>query len=177
MKLTILTALKLLPVHIWEATHIEWIATALRLANVILPLRKPMADCVMASLSEMLVDRGCNRRVIEDRIFDGKFRLGMLDAEIYYRAYVEGKTEFFTSLAHLGGSTEALDTPNRVINHMFRMGGHYFFVWDFETLKNELERAGFTGVEKSKSGSASIPELCLDDPAHEFETLYIEATK
>lgn len=107
----------------------------------------------------------------------GRIRLGMPDAEIYYRAYVSGKTDFFAPLAHLGGSVEALDTPNRVINHMFRMGGHHHYAWDFETLKKELERAGFAGVEKSKSGSASIAELCLDDPSHAFETLYIEATK
>lgn len=232
MKLTTQLALKLFPAHTWQAMHMEWTMTRLRLMNALLPSRRQMADRV-AGLSDVKLHLGCGRRVMDgwvnvdcfsapgiDLIWDlrqplplkdgaaqllysehviehlyfdeargflaecfrllkpgGRFRLGMPDAEIYYRAYVEGKPEFFASLAHLGGSTEALDTPNRVINHMFRMGGHHFFAWDFETLKKELERAGFTGVEKSKSGHASIPELCLDDPAHEFETLYIEATK
>jgi hypothetical protein len=58
---------------------------------------------------------------------------------------------------------------------MFRMGGAHRFAWDFETLAKELSAAGFRNIRRYASGESSLPDLCLDDPAHAFETLYLEA--
>lgn len=107
----------------------------------------------------------------------GRVRLGVPDAELYVQAYVHRDEAFFYGLKNIGNPVDSLDTPIKVINQMFRMGGHHRFVWDFETLSRQLRLAGFTCVGRWTSGQSSIPELCLDDPAHALETLYVEAEK
>jgi predicted SAM-dependent methyltransferase len=107
----------------------------------------------------------------------GRLRLGVPDAGAYLRAYAEGRREFFAQLRHLGGAVRSLETPMEAINQMFRMGGHHRYAWDFETLARALTRVGFVSVLQWPAGQASLPELCLDDPAHAIETLYVEAQK
>lgn len=107
----------------------------------------------------------------------GLFRLGVPDARLYLEHYVNGDREFFTRWDHLGNTVNRLETPIEVINQMFRMGGHHLYAWDFESLEKSLRRAGFREITPCKSGEASRPELCLDDPKHAFETLYIECAK
>jgi len=107
----------------------------------------------------------------------GVVRLGVPDAGLYLRAYAGGQADFFTGLRHLGGAVNPLETPLEVINQMFRMGGHHRYAWDFETLAAALQRAGLVGVQRWESQRASRPELCLDDPQHAVETLYVEAEK
>lgn len=107
----------------------------------------------------------------------GRLRLGVPDAEIYMKHYIEGHRDFFEKLKRLGGATTDLQTPIIVINQMFRMGGHHRFAWDFETLANAVAKAGFGEIRRCSSGESSRPDLCLDDPEHAFETLYVEATK
>lgn len=107
----------------------------------------------------------------------GKLRLGVPDAELYLQAYVEGRTDFFKDLGHLGGAVKELTNPIDVINQMFRMGGAHQFAWDFAALSAALRDAGFRDIQRHRSGEASTSELCLDDPEHAFETLYVEANK
>jgi hypothetical protein len=78
---------------------------------------------------------------------------------------------------NIGNPVSALDTPIKVINQMFRLGGAHPYAWDFETLSHELAGAGFTDIGRWSSGQSSRPELCLDDPSHAPETLYVEAEK
>jgi SAM-dependent methyltransferase len=108
---------------------------------------------------------------------DGILRIGIPDAEIYLRAYISGDQPFFDELKHLGGAVNPLRTPMEVINHMFRMGACHLFAWDWPTLQLALTEAGFVSTRKGASGVASSTEICLDDPAHAFETLYVEASK
>lgn len=107
----------------------------------------------------------------------GVLRLGVPDAGLYLRAYAEGRRDFFDRLRHLGGAVVPLETPVEVINQVFRMGGHHRYAWDLETLDGALRRAGFADVRPFPPGRASRPDLCLDDPEHAFETLYVEAVK
>lgn len=107
----------------------------------------------------------------------GLIRLGVPDAEIYIRAYASGDRQFFTDLRKLGGSARCLETPMDVINQMFRMGGHHRFAWDYETLARAMTETGFQRVTRWDSGEASVEAICLDDPAHAFETLYVEGNK
>jgi len=107
----------------------------------------------------------------------GLMRIGVPDAELYLRAYVEDDGSFFKKLERLGGSTIPLSTPIDVINQMFRMGGSHLFAWDFHTLSLDLQSTGFIALTRWASGEASRPEICLDDPAHAFETVYVEAAK
>jgi predicted SAM-dependent methyltransferase len=107
----------------------------------------------------------------------GRLRIGVPDAEIYFTKYKDGDKAFFSNIKHLGGATEPLETPIDVINQMFRMGGAHLFAWDYDTMRKAMEKAGFRKIEKSTSGASSHPILCLDDPEHAFETLYVEAVK
>ncbi len=107
----------------------------------------------------------------------GRIRIGVPDAELYLRAYAEQQTDFFRELRHLGGTLTPLETPIDVINHMFRMGGHHQFAWDYQSLAHALQSIGFEQIARWPAGRASCPALCLDDPAHAFETLYVEASR
>jgi predicted SAM-dependent methyltransferase len=107
----------------------------------------------------------------------GRVRIGVPDAEAYLRAYVEGNLAFFQAAERLGGATRPLRTPMEVINQMFRMGGAHKYAWDLKTLAQSLSESGFTHIAKYQPGQASTPLLCLDDPEHAFETLYVEARK
>src|SRR6185312_6744609 len=88
-------------------------------------------------------------------------RIGVPDAALYLRRYLENQTDFFSKLRHLGGAVQPLETPIEVINQMFRMGGAHRFAWDFPTLKLGLERTGFIAIRQRSSGNTSRPELCL----------------
>lgn len=104
-------------------------------------------------------------------------RIGVPDAEIFFSNYMSGNRAYFKELRHLGGAKDPLETPIDVINQMFRMGGDHLFAWDFETMQAALLEAGFSNVTRYAPGVASSPAICLDDPAHAFETLYVEAVK
>jgi predicted SAM-dependent methyltransferase len=104
-------------------------------------------------------------------------RVGVPDAGLYYQRFVANDRSFFEPLVHLAGAVDPLDTPGKVINQMARMGGHHLVSWDFEMLAQVLSRAGFVDIRQCRSGESHIPELCLDDPARAFESLYIEARK
>lgn len=145
------------------------------------PCRDGVAELIYSEHVLEHLDRGdADRLLVELRRLlqpGGIVRLGVPDAEIYFRHYVEGNGEFFAQLQHLGGAVQPLETPIEVINQMFRMGGAHLFAWDFPTLKLALERAGFMEISQWPSGRASRPDLCLDAPEHEFETLYLEAMR
>src|SRR5262245_53692422 len=107
----------------------------------------------------------------------GWIRLGVPDACLYMQAYVRHDESFFRALANIGNPVIPLDTPIKVINQMFRMGGAHRFAWDFETLAQEVAAAGFTSIVQRVSGHSDEAELCLDDVSHAAETLYVEARK
>jgi predicted SAM-dependent methyltransferase len=107
----------------------------------------------------------------------GKIRIGVPDAEIYFRKYLENDREFFSKIKRLGGAMKPLELPIDVINQMFRMGGAHLFAWDFEAMKKSMEAAGFRNITKKASMQSSDQTLLLDDPEHAFETLYVEAEK
>jgi predicted SAM-dependent methyltransferase len=107
----------------------------------------------------------------------GRIRLGVPDAALYMKNYAANDREFFHTLRNIGNPVQPLDTPAKVINQMFRMGGAHRFAWDFETLSQELARVGFVRIVQCGSGRSSRSDLCLDDPFHAAETLYVEADK
>lgn len=118
--------------------------------------------------------RDC-RRVLAPR---GTMRIIVPDAAKYITAYCQNDTAFFGSLSGLGNASESLDTPIKVINQMFRMGGDHKFAWDFDTLLKIARAAGFSDVVKSSFGD--MPEsLAIDgtDEWRRIESLYAMATK
>jgi hypothetical protein len=107
----------------------------------------------------------------------GMLRVGVPDAAAYIQAYAKRESAFFKELEHLGGAVEPLSSPIDVINQMFRMGGHHLFAWDLQSLSALLTKIGFHNVTRWNAGTSSCTHLCLDDPAHAFETLYLECCK
>jgi predicted SAM-dependent methyltransferase len=146
-----------------------------------LPCLDNVAECVYSEHFLEHLHREDANRFLEEicRLLQpgGMVRLGVPDAELYFRKYVEGGREFFEKQRHLGGTVNALETPAEVINQMFRMGGHHRFAWDFETLAMALRKVGFIEVTRQESGVSKRPDICLDDPNHLFETLYVEGIK
>jgi predicted SAM-dependent methyltransferase len=117
------------------------------------------------------------REVFRLLVPGGRIRIGVPAAGRYLRHYVGADQDFFHALRTIGSPVQPLDTPLKVINQMFRMGGAHRFAWDFDTLSQELARAGFVQIGQWASGESSRADLCLDDPAHALETLYVEADK
>ena len=71
-------------------------------------------------------------------------------------AYYQNDRNFFNHLRGLGNATEPLDTPVKVINQMFRMGGGHKFAWDFETVSAIAKAAGFSDVNKILEGKRCV---------------------
>jgi predicted SAM-dependent methyltransferase len=107
----------------------------------------------------------------------GRLRLGVPDAERYLKAYVSQDVAFFEAVCGIGNPAVPLDSPLKVINQMFRMGGAHRYAWDFDTLSSELGRAGFVAMSRWPPGVSARDGLCLDDPSHAIETLYVEADR
>lgn len=100
-------------------------------------------------------------------------RIIVPDAEKYLVAYCRQDAAFFNALSRLGGAQSVLDTPMKVINQMFRMGGDHRFAWDFETLRGAAVAAGFTEVTRSWAGDVA-EDLAIDgtDEWRKVESLY-----
>jgi predicted SAM-dependent methyltransferase len=108
----------------------------------------------------------------------GIMRAIVHDAELLLRAYVNKDLGFFRQI---GAFDEKDDNPSliTVINHLFRFNGFHQFIYDYETLKSEFFKAGFSTVHRSEFRQSLIPELNLDmdSPDRAPQSLYIEAVK
>jgi predicted SAM-dependent methyltransferase len=114
------------------------------------------------------------RRVLRK---EGTLRIVIPDGELYlseYAKHIDGR------IAHLpyadsDKSYYEIVTPIVSVNRIFRHHGHQF-IWDYETLRLALLRAGFTNVVKCAFGQGSDRMLLRDSPGREVESLYVEAT-
>jgi len=106
----------------------------------------------------------------------GHIRVGMPDGEYVVNNYV----------AHKSGSADDLyekalrgRTPMQMLNDMAHGFTHHF-LWDYETLRNVFEAAGFTELRHAKAQDSEAPffrELDRTDPWRMRFTLYIEGRK
>jgi predicted SAM-dependent methyltransferase len=98
----------------------------------------------------------------------GVLRVGVPDAERYLVDYVERR-----------GVLETLrperPTPMTAINELAYLYGHAS-MWDAETLCLVLAELGFAEVRPRPSGESALDPV-PDWPAHEAETLYVEAVR
>jgi len=110
----------------------------------------------------------------------GTIRLSCPDLETYARRYVAGDKAFFDQplIREWCAFTNA-QTPGQVfIAKAYDSGGAHKWFYDFESLKNILERAGFTNIRKVGRLEGKTPDLPLLEPAQrELETVYVEAVK
>ena len=100
-------------------------------------------------------------------------RISVPDAELYARAYSEGREMPFGDLER---GRDPLWTPMQSVNMAFYGHGHRF-LYDFATLRRCLSAAGFVDIRKERLGSGRDPRLLVDQASRERESLYVEAQK
>lgn len=136
-----------------------------------LPYRDGSVDAIFAEhvLEHMSFDDGVcllreARRVLRR---DGTVRIGVPDLDRYIASYL-GRDDLIDRVRP-GRITRAL-----ALGEIFFMHGHRC-MYDYETLRRALERAGFVNIVKSESGGGVV-QPSPDMPARFAETLYVEAT-
>lgn len=102
----------------------------------------------------------------------GVARILVPDLDFYCKAYVEGDVEAITT------PLPKTHTPADAVNSVFNDHFHRF-IYDFGTMKIELEKAGFTDIVHCQYGESPHPELAVDshDASRVLGTLCVEATR
>ena len=62
------------------------------------------------------------------------------------------------------------------VNRIFREHGH-LFIYDFDTMRQLMERNGFVSIKKETYRSGRLPALLRDTEHRAHESLYVEASK
>jgi predicted SAM-dependent methyltransferase len=108
------------------------------------------------------------------RVLDpgGCFRIVVPDAELIVRRYIESPDDLVAYRAAGDG------TPMEVVNLFFRQRYEHQFLYDWPTMERMLRRAGFSHVKRASFRNTDCrPEIALDDPKYEWESLYVDARK
>lgn len=102
----------------------------------------------------------------------GYLRFGVPDLRRYVDAYLAGDRAFAT----LEG-IEEVEHAAQILNHAFAHG--HRFLYDYEALRAELERAGFRDVRRAGHRDSADPMLDQDNPSPSrlAETLFVEARR
>ena len=98
----------------------------------------------------------------------GRARIVVPDGELVVRRYIEEPD----SLVEWRGGVE---TAMEAVNALYRQRYEHQFIYDWPTIVLMLQRAGFDVVTRSEFGHGELPDLILDDPKYEWESLYVEA--
>ena len=111
----------------------------------------------------------CNRVLQKD----GVIRVIVPDAELYLRAYCDPTNDF------LRNARSDTNLRMEAVNSVFRENGFHKYAYDFETMKELLELAGFRNVRRSDFRNSVHGELNvdLDEPQRRLESLYVEAIR
>lgn len=110
----------------------------------------------------------------------GSIRLSCPDLEIYARNYLNNNAFFFANEEIKKACTfQNARTPSQIfIAKAYDSGGAHKWFHDFSSLKDALERTGFTDVRKLTRLTGRTPDLDkLELPQRESESLYVEAVK
>lgn len=103
----------------------------------------------------------------------GCFRIVVPDAELVLKRYFD---EPAALVQWRGASPD--QSPMEIVNSYFRQRYEHQFLYDYETMRAMLVRAGFREVSRSEPGAgASCPAIVLDDSKYKWESLYVEAVK
>jgi predicted SAM-dependent methyltransferase len=108
----------------------------------------------------------------------GILRLVVPDGELYFNEYAKRLAGGTPDMPYAKDDADDYPfvTPIISINRIFRAHGHQF-IWDFETLRVALVRAGFIDIQKRAFGEGSNSKLLRDTPSRQLESLYVEASK
>jgi predicted SAM-dependent methyltransferase len=103
----------------------------------------------------------------------GVLRLSTPDAGRFLRSYC-GDQKFLDDPRFPDPAETAMDR----VNMMMREHGTHLWVYDAESLKALLLKAGFVSVAEQEFHRSLHPRMqAIDSPEREFESLYMEATK
>ena len=111
----------------------------------------------------------------------GKIRLVTPDLRAHVELYLSGAAALDSAPAkHYRGMGLVVEHPIDLARIPVASFGHHTgYLFDFETLKVELEAAGFSDVIQTEAGKSDVPEFAgLDVRSHEGGAqLAVEATK
>ena len=117
----------------------------------------------------------------------GIIRLAFPDLGLWIKKYYEDDSDFFKKYySLLKWHTKQypylmpeLKTKGEIFMLVAQMWGHKW-LYDFESVKDVLERAGFVNISREKFRESSIPDIEKVEPADEeriLESAYVEAEK
>jgi predicted SAM-dependent methyltransferase len=106
----------------------------------------------------------------------GVLRIVVPDGELYLSEYANHLRGEAANIPFASSDVEyyPIATPIVSVNRIFRDHGHCF-IWDYETLRLGLLRAGFTEVSRCAFGQGGDTRLLRDTPSRQVESLYVEA--
>jgi len=116
----------------------------------------------------------------------GAIRIVVPDLSMFLRNYCDGNREWFREWERLmfresvvaERSKRTLGSPLEAIGFVTQEYGHSS-CWDFETLRNHLERSGFRNIAQISFGKGTCEQLLVDLDAEDrkFVSIYVEALK
>ena len=116
----------------------------------------------------------------------GAIRIVVPDLSLFLRNYSEGNRQWFREWERMMfrdsimmvRSKRTLGSPLEAISFVTQEYGHSS-CWDFETLRNHLERSGFRDIVQVSFGKGNFERLHVDLDAEDrkFVSLYVEAVK
>lgn len=116
----------------------------------------------------------------------GAIRIVVPDLSLFLRNYSSGNREWFREWERMmfresvmaERSERKLGSPLEAISFVTQEYGHSS-CWDFETLRNHLERSGFHDIVQVSFGKGNFEQLHADLDAEDrkFVSLYVEAVK
>lgn len=102
----------------------------------------------------------------------GLVRIIVPDGGLYFRLYNQRMNGERVILPY----EEGFESPMRLINMLFYAHGHRF-IYDYETLEQQLMKAGFKNIFQRSFREGKLPALLIDREDRKVESLYIEAEK
>jgi predicted SAM-dependent methyltransferase len=100
----------------------------------------------------------------------GVFSVGVPDCEWPVKSYAAGDDEWFAVSRKLWHPAWC-NTRMHNLNYLFRQTGDHKYAYDFETLSQVLEQAGFTQITRRAYNPGQ------DSPERQWATLYVDACK
>ncbi len=109
----------------------------------------------------------------------GIIRLTFPKLELWTKKYCEQNQDFFKKYCQLTRSNVELKTKGEIfMSQVYGFGHHWNY--DFESMKDILERAGFKNIRRKNPLESAISDIKKLEPMSELrllETIYVEAEK
>ena len=104
------------------------------------------------------------------------FRVVVPDFQLYFSLYAQFQSGLQPPVPYHPHPLPPSITPFMAIEEVFFLHGHRTG-FDFEKLELLLQEAGFSEIRRASFHQGRNPELLIDSPEREIESLYVEAVK